>query len=245
LLRNGECCLIAYPLKNIASIRVKRKIIQGVAACQTATCFGGFTIRRARLMLKPMHLSQGCPLSKQGLPTPKAVRELPSSVRVEYPIGNGGFEQFAEKVSSQLADRGHEVTVIAVNPSPRLMTSTTVARRRVILPTIHQKHLDTWSIGLISSVHVAFSDNDVVLMCNVANSPFAWVPRLFGKPVVLNVDGLDRRRGKWNALGQVALHVCEWMSTFTPSRVVTDAKPIHEYYRQRYGKDLDGHWLWF
>jgi glycosyltransferase involved in cell wall biosynthesis len=109
--------------------------------------------------------------------------------------------------------------------------------QRVILPTIHQKHLDTWSSGLLSAIHVSFSRNDVVLTCNVANSPFAWFPRLFGKPVVLNVDGLDRRRGKWNTLGQTVLHVCEWISTFTPTRVVTDAKSIHDYYRDRYGKD--------
>ena len=149
----------------------------------------------------------------------------------------GGFEQFAEKVSSQLADRGHEVTVYCRKPFTTPDDEYDRRIRRVILPTIHQKHLDTWSSGLLSSVHVAFSDNDVVLMCNVANSPFAWIPRLFGKPVVLNVDGLDRRRGKWNAMGQAALHACEWMSTFTPTRVVTDARPIHDYYRQRYGKD--------
>lgn len=149
----------------------------------------------------------------------------------------GGFEQFAEKVSSQLADRGHEVTVYCRKPFTTPGDVYDRRIRRVILPSIHQKHLDTWSSGLLSSVHVAFSDNDVVLLCNVANSPFAWIPRLFGKPVVLNVDGLDRRRGKWNALGQAALHVCEWISTFTPTRVVTDAKPIHDYYRQRYGKD--------
>jgi glycosyltransferase involved in cell wall biosynthesis len=109
--------------------------------------------------------------------------------------------------------------------------------KRVILPSIHQKHLDTWSSGLISTVHVAFSRNDVVLLCNVANSPFAWLPRALGKPVALNVDGLDRRRGKWNALGRAVLHLCEWLSTITPTRVVTDAQPIHDYYRQRYGKD--------
>ncbi len=149
----------------------------------------------------------------------------------------GGFEQFAEKVSSQFADRGHEVTVYCRKPFTKPDDVYDRRIKRVIVPTILQKHLDTWSSGLLSSVHVTFSDNDVVLMCNVANSPFAWIPRLFGKPVVLNVDGLDRRRGKWNAFGQAALHVCEWMSTFTPSRVVTDAKPIHDYYRQRYGKD--------
>jgi len=149
----------------------------------------------------------------------------------------GGFEQFAEKVSSTLVDRGHEVTVYCRKPFTTPDDEYDRRVRRLILPTVHQKHLDTWSSGLISMAHVAFSDCDVVLLCNVANSPFAWFPRLLGKPVVLNVDGLDRRRGKWNALGQAALHLCEWISTLTPTRVVTDARIIHDYYRQRYGKD--------
>jgi glycosyltransferase involved in cell wall biosynthesis len=149
----------------------------------------------------------------------------------------GGFEQFAEKASSELTDRGHEVTVYCRKPFTSSDDVYDRRVRRVILPTIHQKHLDTWSSGLIAAIHVAFSENDVVLLCNVANSPFAWIPRLFAKPVVLNVDGLDRRRGKWNALGQAVLHFCEWLSTFTPTRVVTDAESIHDYYRDRYGKD--------
>ena len=149
----------------------------------------------------------------------------------------GGFEQFAEKVSSAQADRGHQVTVYCRKPftAPEDVYDQRV--RRVILPSIHQKHLDTWSNGLISIAHAAFSDYDVVLLCNVANSPFAWFPRMFGMPVVLNVDGLDRQRGKWNALGQAALHVCEWLSVLTPTRVVTDAKPIQDYYWTRYRKE--------
>jgi glycosyltransferase involved in cell wall biosynthesis len=149
----------------------------------------------------------------------------------------GGFEQFAEKVSSALTDRGHQVTVYCRAPFANPDDVYDRRVRRVILPTIHQKHLDTWSSGLISSIHVAFGHQDVVLMCNVANSPFAWLPRTTGTPVVLNVDGLDRRRGKWNALGQAVLHVCEWISTLTPTRVVTDARSIHDYYRERYGAD--------
>lgn len=149
----------------------------------------------------------------------------------------GGFEQFAEKVSSILVDRGHEVTVYCRKPftTPDDVFDRRV--KRVILPSIHQKHLDTWSSGLISTVHAAFSDNDVVLLCNVANSPFAWFPRTFGKAVVLNVDGLDRRREKWNVIGQAALRVCEWLSVFTPTRLVTDAEPIQDYYRKRYHKE--------
>jgi glycosyltransferase involved in cell wall biosynthesis len=149
----------------------------------------------------------------------------------------GGFEQFAEKVSSQFADRGHEVTVYCRKPFTSPDDEYDKRVRRVILPSIHQKHLDTWSSGLISLAHVALSNCGVVLVCNVANSPFVWFPRVFGKPVVLNVDGLDRRRDKWNALGQAALHICEWLSTFAPTRVVTDAKSIHDYYLDRYRKE--------
>jgi glycosyltransferase involved in cell wall biosynthesis len=119
----------------------------------------------------------------------------------------GGFERFAEQVSSRFADH---------------------------VPSVHQKHLDTWVSTAIAAVRVAFSDADVVLICNVANSPFALVPRLLGKPVILNVDGLDRKREKWKGLGAAVLHFCEWLSSFSSTRLVTDAKAIHDYYLQKY-----------
>jgi glycosyltransferase involved in cell wall biosynthesis len=73
-----------------------------------------------------------------------------------------------------------------------------------------------------------------VLLCNVANSPFAFLPRLLGKPVVLNVDGLDRKREKWKGLGAAVLHFCEWLSSFSSTRLVTDAKAIRDYYWEKY-----------
>src|SRR5207237_10315255 len=109
--------------------------------------------------------------------------------------------------------------------------------RRVILPSIPTKHLDTALNTFIAALHVAFTDADAVLMCNVGNSAVAWIPRLFGKPVVLNVDGLDRQRRKWGWLARTYLHFNEWLSTFTPSRIVTDARAIQDYYRQRYWRE--------
>jgi glycosyltransferase involved in cell wall biosynthesis len=146
----------------------------------------------------------------------------------------GGFERFAEQISSRFADHGHQVTVYCRRAftSPDDVYDKRV--RRVIVPSLHQKHLDTWVSTFFAAVHVAFSDNDIVLLCNVANSPFAYIPRLFGKPVVLNVDGLDRKREKWKGLGAQVLHFCEWMSSFSASQLVTDAKAIHDYYLAKY-----------
>ncbi len=149
----------------------------------------------------------------------------------------GGFERFAEQISSRFADQGHEVTVYCRKAFVRPDDVYDRRVRRVIVPSLHQKHLDTWVSTLFAAVRVAFSDADVVLLCNVANSPFAYIPRLFGKPVVLNVDGLDRKREKWKGLGAQVLHFCEWMSSFSATRLVTDAKAIHDYYLAKYGSE--------
>ena len=71
------------------------------------------------------------------------------------------------------------------------------------------------------------------------------IPRLFGKPVVLNVDGLDRKREKWKGLGAQVLHFCEWMSSFSSSQLVTDAKAIHDYYLAKYRQRVGRHRLRF
>jgi glycosyltransferase involved in cell wall biosynthesis len=148
----------------------------------------------------------------------------------------GGFEAFAEHLSQRLADRGHNVRVYCRKPftSPSDVFDQRI--RRVILPSLRTKHLDTPINTFLAAVHVSFSDADVIVMVNVANSLWAWIPRLAGKPVILNVDGLDRRRKKWGPIARGVLRVCEWISLVTPNRVVTDAQTVKEYYSERYGK---------
>ena len=149
----------------------------------------------------------------------------------------GGFERFAEQVSSRFADHGHHVTVYSRRAFTRPDDEYDRRVKRVIVPSFHQKHLDTWVSTLFAAIHAAFAPYDVVLLCNVANAPFCYLPRMFGTPVVLNVDGLDRKRSKWNWLGAQVLHFCEWVSSFSSNRLVTDAKTIHDYYLAKYGAE--------
>jgi len=149
----------------------------------------------------------------------------------------GGFERFAEQISSRFADRGQQISVYCRRAFTQADDVYDRRVRRIIVPSLHQKHLDTWVSTFFAAVHVALSDIDVVLLCNVANSPFAYLPRMFGKSVVLNVDGLDRKREKWKGLGAQVLHLCEWMSSFSSNQLVTDAKAIHDYYLEKYGSE--------
>jgi glycosyltransferase involved in cell wall biosynthesis len=155
------------------------------------------------------------------------------------PARYGGFETLADQLSERLVERGHAVTVYCRKPFTKPEDVFDQRVRRIILPTLSYKHFDTLIHTFFSVLHVIFSNAEVMLICNVANSPFAWIPRLVGKPTALNVDGLDRKRRKWNFLGQQFLHFCEVLSAFTPTRTVTDARVIQEYYWRRYRKKSD------
>jgi glycosyltransferase involved in cell wall biosynthesis len=74
------------------------------------------------------------------------------------------------------------------------------------------------------------------LICNAANSIFSFIPRLMGTPTLVNVDGLERMRKKWNWVGQTYYLLSEWLSTFLPTAIVTDAQVIQDYYATRYKK---------
>ncbi len=150
------------------------------------------------------------------------------------PACYGGFETFAEELSARLAERGHKPVVYCrqrhAEPSYR-------GAKLVYLPTIRHKYFDTIAHTFLSTVDLMFRRADVALYCNAANAVFTLLPRLTGIPVVLNVDGLERKRKKWNRAGRAWYAISEWLSTILPTEVVSDAEQIQRYYRSRYGKE--------
>ncbi len=147
------------------------------------------------------------------------------------PARYGGFETFAEELSVRLVERGHTVTVYCRDQDP---PGSYRGVRRAYLPTIRHKYFDTLAHTGFSTLHLLFHHADVVLFCNGANAIYTWLPRVFGMPVAINVDGLERKRKKWNALAKKWYHLSEWLSTFCPTRIVTDAAEIERYYRETY-----------
>lgn len=149
------------------------------------------------------------------------------------PARYGGFETFAEELSTRLTGRGHEVTVYC-----RQRSSAPEYRgvRLQYAPTIRHKYLDTIVHTFCSTVHLLLHRPDAALYCNAANAVFTLLPRLAGVPVALNVDGLERHRKKWNRLAKLWYLISERLSTIFPSAVVSDAREIETYYRERYGK---------
>ena len=152
------------------------------------------------------------------------------------PAHYGGFETFAEELSTRLVARGHQVAVYGRTNNIDYREPAYRGVRLILLPTIPRKYFDTVAHTFLSVCHVLFQDVQVVLICNAANSLFSFIPRLAGKKTIVNVDGLERQRRKWNALGRAWYRLSERLSTFLPNAIVSDARVIQDYYRKRYGK---------
>jgi glycosyltransferase involved in cell wall biosynthesis len=97
--------------------------------------------------------------------------------------------------------------------------------------------LETVTHTFLSTLHLVVRRADAALYCNAANALFTVLARAAGIPVALNVDGLERKRKKWNALGRSWYRLSERLSTVCPNQVVSDAAAIRDYYRRRYGKE--------
>jgi glycosyltransferase involved in cell wall biosynthesis len=154
------------------------------------------------------------------------------------PARYGGFETFAEELSTRLVARGHRVTVYCrERHEPECYRGVDL----VWLPTIRHKYLDTVAHTFVSVLHLAFRRTryriDAALFCNAANAIFTILPRVTGIPVVLNVDGIERKRKKWNRYARAWYFISEFLSTKLPNTFVTDAEAIREYYRETWKAD--------
>ena len=101
------------------------------------------------------------------------------------PACYGGFETFAEELSTRLAVRGHRVTVY-MRQRHAEPTYRGVALR--YLPTVRHKYFDTIAHTFLSTLDPLTSRTDAALYCNAANAVFTWMPRLAGTAVALNAD---------------------------------------------------------
>ena len=165
------------------------------------------------------------------------------------PACYGGFETFAEELSTRLVDQGHRVTVYG-----RSHVIDTGGLERgdgkrqfsykgvdlVLLPALKHKYLETLTHTFFCLIHLLFNRADVILVCNAANSPLIWISKLFGSsPVAVNLDGIERKRSKWNSLGRIWYRLGERCSVWFADRLIADAEIIKRYYKKVYSADTE------
>ena len=66
---------------------------------------------------------------------------------------------------------------------------------------------------------------------------FCWIPKLFGKKVVVTVHGLDHARSKWGGIASKCILMGEKKNAVRyADEIVVLSKGIQDYFKQTYGR---------
>jgi len=153
------------------------------------------------------------------------------------PGNYGGFETFAERLGIGLVNRGHRVTVYCPKSYSKVDTESYQGIRRILVPNIPSKSLDKLTSAFASTLLSCFQRHNAVLFLGVSPVMLGWLPKLFGKGTVINIDGVEWRRTKWSWTASAYLKFSEKLSGLVCDRVVADSREIQRYYKEAYGRD--------
>jgi glycosyltransferase involved in cell wall biosynthesis len=167
---------------------------------------------------------------------------MPKSVVVigtrGYPSYYGGFETAVRQLAPFLADAGWDVNVYCrvgqtkdddEARDPRVRTTRTVG--------LESKSLSTLSFGLSSVLHALWYRPQVALVMNVANGFFLPLLKLRGIPTVVNVDGIEWERAKWNGFAKFVFRLGARLTARYGTILISDSLEIQRRWKQDFGRD--------
>ena len=153
------------------------------------------------------------------------------------PATYGGFETIAQELGSGLAKRGFEVYVSCESKGFNIKPyGAYQGLRLVYFPVINAfRSISEVFIYDFLSVLWATLRADVIYMLGYSSAPTLIFPKLLGKPILVNVDGLESARPKFHPILRFFYRSFEKLVTKIADYVIVDSKTIGAYYRGNYG----------
>jgi glycosyltransferase involved in cell wall biosynthesis len=151
-----------------------------------------------------------------------------------------GFETAFAEIAPRLAERGHHVTIYcrASAHSPARRVKQEAGIELVYMPSPGGKNFSAVISTLLAVLHALVRRRfDIWFFVNVGMGHHAALARLSGRPVVINVDGLDWTRAKWGPLARMYFQSAARSAVRFASKLVTDAEAMRAYYLDRFKRD--------
>lgn len=157
------------------------------------------------------------------------IRGIPSSY--------SGLETIIGELAPRLVQKGHEITVYCRRSLFKEKPRTYKGVNLRYLPSIEHKMFSTFSHSFLAMLDAVWRDYDLIFVMNVANAPFGIFAKFFHKPCVLNVDGMEWLRPKWNRLAKWYFKLSAKLAKWFWDVLVTDAAEMRRLYQVEFGAD--------
>lgn len=163
------------------------------------------------------------------------------------PSREGGVEIVVEELATRMAALGHEVTCynrgghhvsgaeydVFTGGEYKGITIKTV-------PTLDKKGLAAVTSSFCASVLAAFSHADAVHIHAEGPALFCWIPKMFGKKIVVTVHGLNWQCEKWkHNLGSGVILAGEKMAVRFADKIIVLNRDTQDYFAGTYGRKTE------
>ena len=161
------------------------------------------------------------------------------------PSREGGVEVVVQELATRLARCGYDVTCMNRSGDHRAFQSGEDPAeggfykgvRITTVPTIDKAGLAAASSSFFAAVKSALGPYDVVHIHAEGPAAFCWVPKLFGKKVVVTIHGLDWQRDKWQGFAKKYIHFGEKMAARHAHALIVLSGSMKEYFASAYNRD--------
>lgn len=154
----------------------------------------------------------------------------------------GGVEIVVKELCTRMAKAGHKVTCynrsghhVSGAEYDRKTEYTGIRQRSV--PTIEKKGLAAVSSSFFAALCSAFGRYDVVHIHAEGPAFFCWIPKMFGKRVIVTVHGIDWQREKWKSgFGSKFIRRGEKNAVKYADEIIVLSVGVQEYFEKTYGR---------
>ena len=160
------------------------------------------------------------------------------------PSREGGVEIVVEELCTRLVRDGH--TVVCYNRAGHHVSGAEYDAKiknqykgikLKTVPTIEKKGLAAVSSSFFAALCCALGRYDVVHIHAEGPAFFAWLPKLFGKKVVVTIHGIDWQREKWkNGFGSKFIRQGERNAVKYADEIIVLSKGVQDYFQETYGR---------
>lgn len=161
------------------------------------------------------------------------------------PSREGGIEIVVEELSTRMVEMGHAVTCynrkghhVSGAEFDEEERSEYKGVKLKSVPTIERKGLAAVTSSFFASVFAALGPYDVVHIHAEGPAFFCWLPKLFGKRVVVTIHGVDWQREKWQSgFGSKFIRQGEKNAVKYADEIIILSKGVQDYFKETYGRE--------
>ena len=155
----------------------------------------------------------------------------------------GGIEIVVKELCTRMTRDGCQVT--CYNRSGHHVSGAKYDRKneyegisQKFVPTIEKKGLAAVSSSAFAALYCALGKYDVIHIHAEGPAFFTWLPKLFGKRVVVTIHGIDWQREKWKSgFGSKFIRQGEKNAVKYADEIIVLSKGVKKYFMDTYGRE--------